>query len=310
MLELRDEHRRHTVERGAALAVDQFQNALWIERLHDTQAGAVRESPHHADDTAETMKQRHTQTQPVVAGVAEHLAARKAVVEDIAAREHDALREPGGARRVLHVDDGVGHDGPAKSVQVRLGGPRRVTGDVRVADNDDWIGRPGHGGQRRGGRLTDRDDPLQCRDRARGRANLAELGDIVDVAKAANRHQRRRFALAQQVVDVARAQRRVGGHQNRADLRQRELQHDPLGHVRRPDDDALAGRDAERDETARDRSRFLLELAEGPSWPLRVHDGVAIRQRAAEVRQEIAERDIAERRLAHRGADCILVRCA
>ena len=66
-------------------------------------------------------------------------------------------------------------------------------------------------------------------------ADRGQLVDVVDVAEAADRDERRRFALAQQVVDVARAQRGVGGDENRADLRERELQHDPLGHVRRPE---------------------------------------------------------------------------
>jgi hypothetical protein len=44
----------------------------------------------------------------------------------------------------LHVDDGVGHDSLDKRVQVRLGDPCRVTGDVAVADNGDRIGWSGY----------------------------------------------------------------------------------------------------------------------------------------------------------------------
>ena len=71
---------------------------------------------------------------------------------------------------------------------------------------------------------------------------------------------RRGLALADEVIDVTRAQRRVRGHENRADLGERELQDDPLGNVRRPDDDALARRDAGGHQPARDRVGFVLEL--------------------------------------------------
>ena len=67
-----------------------------------------------------------------------------------------------------------------------------------------------------------------------------QLVDVVDVAEPADGDERRRLALAQQVVDVARAQRGVGGDENRADLRERELQDHPFGHVGRPQHDALA----------------------------------------------------------------------
>ena len=121
-----------------------------------------------------------------------------------------------------------------------------------------------------------------------------ERGDVVDVAEAADRDERRGLALAQQVVDVARAQRRVGGDEDGADLRERELQHDPLGHVGRPDDDALARLDAERHQPARDRARLRARArrrcsAAAPRRRAPRASGSAAR----EARQQIADGDVA-----------------
>ena len=72
VLQLREEHRRHAVERGAALTIDRLEHALRIERFHGHSAGAVRVRAEHADHAAEAVKQRHAQAQPIVRRVAEH----------------------------------------------------------------------------------------------------------------------------------------------------------------------------------------------------------------------------------------------
>ena len=123
------------------------------------------------------------------------------------------------------------------------------------------------------------------RDLPRGRADGGELVDVVHVAKAADRDERGRLALPQQVVDVARAQRRVGGDENRADLRERELQDHPFGHVGRPQHDALALLDAERHQAARDRARLPLERGERVPRPLRVDERL-VRPGSAAARRE------------------------
>ena len=111
MLELGEEHRRHAVERGALLAIDDFEDARGIEEFERTQTGAVRVGREDAEHAAEAMKQRHAQAESIRRRVAEPLADPVAVVDDVAAREHDALGEAGRARRVLHVDHVVYADG-------------------------------------------------------------------------------------------------------------------------------------------------------------------------------------------------------
>src|SRR5581483_9884290 len=150
----------------------------------------------------------------------------------------------------------------------------------------------------------DVDDPPEGGDGAVERTGRAQLLDIVDVAEAANRHQRRRVALSQEVLDVLRAQRRIGGDEDRADLRERELEDDPLGHVRRPEDDALAGRDAEGDEAARDRARFAVERPEGVPRPVDVDEGLAVRLRRGETRQQIADGQVSHRGRLYTAVPC------
>jgi len=65
VLELRDEHRRHAVERGAAFAIHRLQHAPGIERFDRADARAVREGAEDAHHAAEAMKQRHAQAQTV-----------------------------------------------------------------------------------------------------------------------------------------------------------------------------------------------------------------------------------------------------
>src|SRR5262245_42433430 len=74
ILELRHEHRGHTVKRGAALALDRFENAAGIERLERAQTRAMRERAEHANDAAEAVKERHAQTQGIRRREAEALS--------------------------------------------------------------------------------------------------------------------------------------------------------------------------------------------------------------------------------------------
>ncbi len=120
VLELGQEHRRHAVQRRASLAMDGLEHAPRIEGFDRTQAGAVRVRAKHADHAAETVEQRHAQAQPVGGGQADSGAERLAVVDDVAAGEHHAFREPGGSRRVLHVDHVVDADRGAARVELGI----------------------------------------------------------------------------------------------------------------------------------------------------------------------------------------------
>ena len=194
-LELGDEHRRHAVERGAALAVHRLENLLRVERDHRTQAGAVGERAEHADHAAEAMKQRHAEAQAIGGRVAEHPAERFAVVDDVAAGEHDALGKTGRSRRVLHVDHVVDADRRFAFIQRGLshaGGARAQLGvwcDIcrtRIADEEDALHMIG--------------------------LRFTKFRHVIDALESCHREERRRFTLAQQVFDLARAKRGVDRH--------------------------------------------------------------------------------------------------
>src|SRR5439155_7031151 len=98
---------RHAVECGASLVMDRCEHAPGVERLDDAETAAMREGAHDADDTAEAVEQRHTETQAIVRREPKHFAGRVAVVENVAAGEHHPLGKSSGSRRGLHGGDRV-----------------------------------------------------------------------------------------------------------------------------------------------------------------------------------------------------------
>src|SRR5262249_48642870 len=146
-------------------------------------------------------------------------------------------------------------------------------------------------------RIADEDATPQPRRFARG----PKFVYVIDVAKTADGDERRRFALSKKVFDVTAAQRRIRGDQDGADLCERELQDDPFGHVRRPQHDALARGDADRDEAARNGPRLTFEGCEWGTRAARVNQRFVVRQRMCQAREEIADGEITKWRLAHRG---------
>ncbi|TPW09004.1 MAG: hypothetical protein FD127_4282 [Acidimicrobiaceae bacterium] len=108
MRELRNEHRRHAVECGRALLLHCRQHDDRIETLDHDHRRAVCKHGEHTEHAPETVEERHRQAHAVLGGELLALADVEAVVEDVRAREHNALGEAGRARRVLHVDDVVG----------------------------------------------------------------------------------------------------------------------------------------------------------------------------------------------------------
>ena len=128
--------------------------------------------------------------------------------------------------------------------------------------------------------------------------NRAQLVEVVDRSEAADRDERRGLALSQQIFDLVRAKGRIDGHENRPNLRQRELEHHPFGHVGRPNGDTVARRHARGHQPARDASRLVLELSEGVAKAgMAVDERFAIRQRLREESQEAANGHIAKGRL-------------
>src|SRR5262245_7675173 len=255
---LGQEHRRHAVKRRAAFALDRLQDFSRVERLNGRQTGAVRIRPQHADHTAEAMKQWHTETQPVLRRIAQPAPEPVAVVDNVAARQHYSLRKSRRARRVLHVDHVVQADLTFTRVDLSLRDVRRHLAQlfIRRQTFGTFIVFA----------TTDEDRPLQVRQfRVSDSADFAQRAHVIDVPEPADRDDRGRFALPQQIIDFRGAQSGVDRHQNRADLGQRELQRDPFGNVRSPQGHTLAAFDAAGHQAARDQSGLRIEFGEGQS---------------------------------------------
>ena len=104
-LQLGDEHRRHAVERRAALLGDGLQRGERVEALAgEHHRRAVRDARQIADHHAEAMIERHRDAHLVALGEAHRLAEEEAVVQDVVVRQRRALRRAGGARGELDVD--------------------------------------------------------------------------------------------------------------------------------------------------------------------------------------------------------------
>ena len=92
-----------------------------------------------------------------------------------------------------------------------------------------------------------------------------------------------------------RAESRIDGDEDRANLRQRELQDDPLGDVGRPHGDAVARFHAAGHQAAGDETGFVVQRAKGPARiGVVVDERVAVRQRLGQPREERTYRDIAK----------------
>jgi hypothetical protein len=212
----------------------------------------------------------------------------------------DALRKSGRTGRVLHVDDGIEREAALARAELIFGGALRVGMQLVVRDRS----------RRR--ICTYKDDAFEA-----GVCTVTECADVaehlyvVDIPEAANRDERPGSTLPEQVVDLLAPERGVDRDQNRADLGERKLQHDPFGNVGRPNRDPLARLDAERQQAAGDFARLDFQLREGPSRAaVALHERVVVGQSLGEPSQECADGDIAIGWRDHRRPSAALKGCA
>ena len=91
----------------------------------------------------------------------------------------------------------------------------------------------------------------------------ASMRHVVGLAEAAGEDEHAHAGLLQRVGELARLVGRVDRDEDRADARGRELRHDPLVAVGRPDADALTHADAVREQCARRDVDLIPELVVG-----------------------------------------------
>ena len=177
-------------------------------------------APEVADHHPEAVVQRHRDADPVALGVAEQLADEVGVVEDVVVGERRALREAGGAARVLDVD---------RVVEVERGAVAARTSSAVGAD-----------------RRTARPTPALSKKIAR--SSPGRLGaDVLDhraevgaLAARAPRSIQRHPDWPSAYSQLAGPVRRVDVDEDHAELRRRVLDERPLGAVRAPHPDAVA----------------------------------------------------------------------
>ena len=87
------------------------------------------------------------------------------------------------------------------------------------------------------------------------RANLGQHREIVGLLEPSIRNKATASHLLQHVFQLERPIGRIDRHQHGADSRGGELQHHPLGHVRRPDGHMLAAANPERQQAREPRRR-------------------------------------------------------
>jgi hypothetical protein len=98
VVELGDEHRRHAVERGAALGLDGLESGQRVETLaRIDHRRAMRQAAEIADHHAEAVVERHRDAHPVMLGELHRLGDEEAVVQNVVMGQRRALRKPGRA---------------------------------------------------------------------------------------------------------------------------------------------------------------------------------------------------------------------
>lgn len=249
MIQLGDEHGRYPVQRGGALLGHGQQGRLGVEagrRVdHGRAVGDAAEVAHHH---AEAVIQRHRDHQAVFRAESEAFADHVAVVEDVVVAEGGALGEAGGTGGVLDVDRLVELQrglALAQFLGAYRGGQPRQALPVQEARRRP-LGQADHAAQFRqalAGQFA-RTRPRQLRQQ------VAEHRVVVAGLEGVGADQPTATGLLESVFQLAAAVCRVDVHQDRTDLGAGELGNAPFGAVRRPDPQAFAGAQAQRDEGA------------------------------------------------------------
>ena len=271
VVELGDEHRRDAVEARAALLLDGRQHGGRLERRlgddHRRAVGGAAEIAHHHP---EAVVEGHRDADPVVLVVAAALADEEGVVEDVVVAERGALGEARGAARVLDVDRVVG----IERRRVRL---RAVALEQRVP-----LGR------------AEQHDALELRQVA---ADLLDHRGVVAGLEGARGDQHAAARLAQRVLELGRAVRRVDVDEDDPRLGGGELDEHPLGAVGRPDADPVPLLEPGAEQSARERVDLLVELGVAEAHALVAHDQrLAVAEAGDRALEVLADR-LADQRL-------------
>ena len=263
MVQLGDEHGRHAVERGGALGLRRLQHGRRIEAVAGIDhGGAVGHAAQVAHHHAEAVVERHRDQQPVPVGEAQQLGGEVAVVEDVVVAERGALGIAGGPAGELDVDRIVELLLPLPPRQLVGADPLGHGQQLSPAEHS-RRGAPRRAAPRRAGSETSAEASAPGRLAGQLRRQLVDHPRVVRGLEPRRGHQPRAAGLLERVLHLVEPVARVDVDEDRAQLGRGELGDRPLRAVRRPDPDALALLDAERDQRAGAAVDLGLELAVG-----------------------------------------------
>ena len=256
VIELRDEHRGHAVQRGAALGLNGLQRGERIEGLRrKDRRCTVRDARQAAHHHAEAVVERHGHAQAVVLRETHALADDLAVVEDVAVRQRRALGIAGGAAGELDVDRVGGAQLSGDALDARDVGRAHRAANRREIEHAGrlLLAHADHGPQVRQPVCIE----LSRRGAREFRRQRLQHAEVIAGPEALGRDQRLAPDLVQRVLELVQPVSGVDAHHDRADARARVLRQAPLDAVGRPDAEAIARRDAEHQQ----RGRQAVDLA-------------------------------------------------
>ena len=260
MIEHRDEHRRHAVDRRAAFIVDRAQRGFSLEGDggHDHRR-PVRDGSQIAHHAPEAVVERHRHANPIRRGEPQRLANEESVVQDVVMRQRRAFRRSGRARRVLNVRRIVELQLRLAVPQVSVGATVAVPNEVGPRDSA-WCSfgpqinhvpqtghRPGcdRASRRRGQFWHEPDEHL----------------DVVGLAEVTRGDEHADARLVECVFQLSQPVRRVDVDQNRANFRRGVLRDHPFRGVGTPDPDAITAFHPEREQPSSRAIDFAKELS-------------------------------------------------
>ncbi|MCY1290821.1 hypothetical protein D9M70_399840 [compost metagenome] len=287
MVELRDKHGGHAVQRGAAFLADGLHGGFGFERFAWEHHGGTRgHAGQHREHHAEAVVERHRDAQLVLLGKAHRHGDKARVVNDVPVRQRGTLGRARGAAGELHVDRVV-------AVELRGDGVERFPRHAGAARHHIVIAD-----HARRLALAHADHPAQRRQpRGLQRARLAggefrrQRLQHLQVARGLERLGRDDGLdadLVQRVLQLGQPVGRVDIDQHQPEPRGGELRHHPFHAVGRPDADAVAAHQAERVQPGCQRIDGLSELLPGPAHALLAESHrVALRKAADGLRQQL-----------------------